>query len=286
MPTPFSEAFAGLRSAAGFETAYQFFHKNGGPRVFGCSFPNYLRIEKGTNLPQPQRLPLLCTLLRLPLKSDEMRRLLSAYIETLVGKRDLADWFLAPFSGPAAQPPAVLDPAKEALGKIVREAMKPASMRQYMALMETPATYWCYRVLTSSKEPLGADELSRLLDIKRPEVDEALASLCRVRIVRRASGRRFMSPYAGQFLLFPDPSVIPKEVMDRVWKYNEAMIKKKGSLVDVRYVGVRADLVRLQGFIPHFREAIRSVNAYSVSEKTPHSALVFVEGRIHKLLDF
>ena len=91
---------------------------------------------------------------------------------------------------------------------------------------------------------------------------------------------------AGQLLIFPDTQLVPGEVMGKVFKYNEAMVKKRGKLVDVRYYGVRADYQGLQGFIPHFREAIRSVNAYAVSEKTEQSGLYFVEGRIYKLFDF
>jgi hypothetical protein len=63
-------------------------------------------------------------------------------------------------------------------------------------------------------------------------------------------------------------------------------MRQGGEVLDSRYWGARVDLNKLQGYIPHFREMIRSLQAYSTSEKSDQSALVFVEGRISKLLDF
>src|SRR5579859_2572495 len=143
MATAFSKAFVRLRQEAGFKTAYEFFHRSGGAKSFGCSFPNYLRIEKGSHLPQPQRLPHLCRLLRLPLKSEELRRLAASYLETWLGSEELLDWMLGSLEKPQS-PEASLDPARQALQKVVRQEARPISLRQYEAIMASPASYWCY----------------------------------------------------------------------------------------------------------------------------------------------
>ncbi|MBI2070780.1 MAG: hypothetical protein HYT79_09300 [Elusimicrobia bacterium] len=285
MVTAFSRVFAKLRKEAGFETAYQFFHKNGGAKVFKCSFPNYLRIEKGTHLPQPKRLPLLCTLLRLPLKSNELKELILAYLTTWLGSKDLTDWVLGPFTNGVGQAMAS-DPGAQALRKVIRDSAQPLALAQYETIMKNRASYWCYRVLTSAKEPFGVQELTKLLGLRTDEIQTALTALEKQLIVKKTKNGRYESPLAGQFLVFPDSNLISKGMMDRVFQYNAEMIKKKGELLDVRYCGVRADTGKIQGFVPHFRDAIRSVNAYAVTEKTDQSALVFVEGRVYKLFDF
>ena len=285
MPTPFAKTFVRLRREAGFETAYQFFHKNGGAKTFRCSFPNYLRIEKGSHLPQPQRLPLLCSLLRLPLKADEMRHLLCSYLETWVGTKDLADWFLGHLSS-ASEPAPPLAPAEQALRRVTRETARTISVKQYEAIMESAESYWCYRVLTTSKDPYRPEDLGKLLKLKTGPIAEALEGLRRYRIIVKERNGGYRSPLSGEFILFPDSQHIDPEIMKRVFKYNSDMIKKRGKVIDVRYCGIRADLRKLQGFIPHFRESIRSVNAYALNDKTDHSALVFVEGKIVKLFDF
>lgn len=283
--SPFSETFVRLRREAGFETAYQFFHKNGGQRVFQCSFPNYLRIEKGSHLPQPRRLPLLCQLLRLPLKSDESRKLVRAYIETWVGSKELAEWMLAPFLVPEAAGGAP-DPAKKALDRVVRESARPISMRQYEAIMESEASYWSYRVLTTSKEAWTPAALAKTLELPAAAVARGVDSLVKNGIAQRTRDGRFRSPLAGEFLLFPDPGVILPKIMKRVYRYNDKMIRRRGKLVDERYCGVRADGRMMLGYLPHLRDAVRSVNAYAVSDKTDHSALYFVESKVFKLFDF
>lgn len=285
MDTPFSKTFARLRKEAGFSTAYQFFHKNGGQQVFQCTFPNYLRIEKGSHLPKPKRLPLLITLLRLPMDSRDLRALIESYLETWLGSRDLTDWFLQSFTthDPAAAPP---DPAHAALAKLTRHEARPISAAQYEALMSSAGAYWAFRVLSTSKDAYEIHELAALTGLRSAELRIGLSALRREILVERLRDGRWRSPLAGDFLLFPDSRLISAKTMEKVFRYNEAMVARKGALVDVRYCGLRADARAMEGFLPHFREAIRSVNAYAQSEKSEHSALFFVEGRVQRLLDF
>ncbi len=287
MATPFSKEFVRLRAQAGFRSAYQFFRANGGPKVLGCTFSNYLRIERGTNLPQPKRLPLLCSLLRLPLKSEELRRLFSAYFETLLGSAELRDWFLAPFS--AAAPPAreaPPSPARQALEKVTRDAARPVSVEQYEAIMATEASYWCYRVLSSTSEARTAGELASMLGLAKRDVEAAARALAKRKVLEALPKGAYRGRAAGEFLVFPESSLIPPMLMRKVFRYNEAMVKRKGALLDVRYCGARADLWKLQGYVSELRESIRALNAYSTTEPSDRSALVFVESRVYKLLDF
>lgn len=285
MNTHFSRTFARLRKEAGFKSAYQFYHKNGGPQVFQCSFPNYLRIEKGSHLPQPKRLPLLVTLLRLPLDSGELRDLIESYLETWLGSKDLLNWFLQPYlpRGTALPPP---DPAKAALSKVIRTDARPVSVSQYEAVMSSAGAYWAFRLLTTSSEAHEEAELAAWTGLRTADLRPGLEALRKERLVERLRDGRWRSPLAGEFLLFPDSRLIPAKTMEKVFRYNEAMVARKGAVVDVRYCGVRADSRAIEGFIPHMREAVRSINAYAQTEKTENSALFFVEGRISRLLDF
>ncbi|MBI2070779.1 MAG: hypothetical protein HYT79_09295 [Elusimicrobia bacterium] len=45
-------------------------------------------------------------------------------------------------------------------------------------------------------------------------------------------------------------------------------------------------MAKLEGCISYFRDAIRTVNAYTTLEETEKSALIFIEGKILKLFDF
>lgn len=283
--TPFSKAFTRLRKEAGFATAYNFFHANGGRKVLQCTFSNYLRIEKGETLPHPRRLPILATLLRLPLRGRERRRLVEAYLESWSESAETAAWLgqaLREDGGPEAPP----DPSAQALRKAVRESSRPVSMEQYRAIIRDRASYWCYRVLAASRQAHGPGALSRLLGLPEPEVRRGLESLREAGFAKRERDGGYRCPFAGEFHLFPDPAALPPGLAERPLRYNEAMARRKGGLLMVRHCGTRVDLERFEGFLPFFREAVRSAQTYAVSSATERSGLVFVEGRVYKALDF
>lgn len=285
MVTSFSRVFARLRRQAGFETAYQFYHKNGGRRAFGCSFQNYLRIENGSNLPVPKRLPQLCLQLRLPLRGADMRELIRAYLQVWAGSEELAQWLIGPFQRAERAGPA-LDPAAQALSRVVRDGARPLTLEQYKAVMSSAESYWCFRVLTTDRRGQTGETLSRILGLEKDRIRRGLEALCRCGIARKRRDGAFESPYVGQFLVFPDPALLPERLKAAALRYTRDMVRRKGATVDVRHCGVRADALAIQGFLPHFRDAIRGVNAYSVTEETGRSALFLVEGRVSKLFDF
>ena len=82
MTTIFSKALVQLRKDAGFATAYQFYHNNGGARVFKMSYRNYLIIEQGRTLPPLERLNTFIITLRMVSGSAEANAFLSAWRQT------------------------------------------------------------------------------------------------------------------------------------------------------------------------------------------------------------
>lgn len=284
MTTPFAKTFVGFRRRAGFATAYQFYHKNGGRATFKCSFQNYLRIENGSHLPAPRRLPHLCVSLRLPLHQEDLRELITAYLRTWLGSDDLTDWMLRPLSGTTGSP-APLDPARQALARFTRGAA-PLGFEHYRAVFSSAGAYWSFRVLINDKEGKSIPELSNTLGLGAKEIARGLEALKRCGIARRRKDGRYESPFAGKPVIFPSPHLLSPALKKKATRYTQAMLKRKGALIDVRHCGVRADARQIQGFIPYFREAIWSVNAYAVQEKTENSALFLVEGKVYKLFDF
>jgi hypothetical protein len=282
--TSFSKLFVKFRKEAGFDTAYHFFHGNGGRKVFQCTFSNYLRIEKGRTLPPPKRLQQLAHLLRLPLKPQELRALVEAYLEAWTDSRETAEWVgqaLRMEIGREAPP----DPSSQALRKVVRQEVRPVSMKEYEAIIKDRASYWCYRVLAGVDAEYTSAQLAEKTGLPEKEIKKALDSLREAGFVRKEKNGCFRSPFAGRFLLFPDPTALSPELVERPLKYNKDMAAKNGQLLMVRHCGTRVDLDRFEGFLPYFREAVRSAQAYSTSESTGRTGLVYVEGRVYKTLD-
>jgi hypothetical protein len=53
----------------------------------------------------------------------------------------------------------------------------------------------------------------------------------------------------------------------------------------VRHCGTEVDLDRFEGFLPFFRDAVRTAQAYAPSQASARKGLVYVEGRVYKALD-
>ncbi len=284
MATPFSKVFTRLRKEAGFDTAYRFFHANGGAKVFQCTFSNYLRIEKGQTLPHPRRLPLLSSLLRLPLAPADNLALALGYLQTWAGSEDAADWFtraLRAGGGPRSAP----DPGTQALHAAVRRSARPVTMEQYRAIIKDRSSYWCYRALAGCDRAFTPAELSKVLGFPLKEVSRGLEGLRKAGFAKRAKGGAYFCPDAGMLHLFPDPAVLPPGLIERPLGFNKEMARRKGRALMVRHCGIRVDLDRFEGFLPFFRDAVRAAQAYAPSESAARTGLIFVEGRIYKALD-
>ncbi|MFH2204490.1 MAG: hypothetical protein ABIJ96_15350 [Elusimicrobiota bacterium] len=99
----FAELLIRQRQAAGFPTAYAFYHRNGGRGKFNFTFAYYAKIERGKALPRGEWLPPLLTLLKLSPSSPARRDILLAYLRDLLGDDDIFDGHFIPLlKSPAA----------------------------------------------------------------------------------------------------------------------------------------------------------------------------------------
>ncbi|MFC1521196.1 hypothetical protein ACFL6Y_02180 [Elusimicrobiota bacterium] len=285
MKTPFSRVFVRLRKEAGFETAYQFFHKNGGAKVFDCSFQNYLKLEDGDHLPKPERLQLLCTLLRAPLTPANLKALALSYLETWFKSADLAKWIMACLREETADK-TMLDPGSQALKKVAYDNPVHINIVQHDAILKTQATYWCFQILAASKDPVSSEEISKMVKMPKKEINAAMQILCKHGIAKRVKDDKYQSPIADKVIQFPPKDARSQSLKETATQYNAALSKKQGKLIDGFRYSVRADLDSLTGFIHHLQSAARSLTAYSVDEKKDRSAFVIAEAKLTKLFDF
>ncbi|MFC1522930.1 hypothetical protein ACFL6Y_11035 [Elusimicrobiota bacterium] len=285
MPTPFSKVLVRLRKEAGFETAYQFFHKNGGQKVFKYSFTNYLRIENGTHLPQPDRLPLLSYLIRSPITPGQLQELVSAYLKTWLKSEELARWVKNALQDMPDKKTS-LDPGTQALSKLTIEDNIQISIRQHKAILASSGSYWCYRMLASSKQPLTVQTLSKSASLSVKETESGLRILCKEGIAKRLKSGLYESQLPRKHHIFPPVQLQDSSTRGKSMKYITPMLKKRGESIAWHQSCFRVDLDKLYGFVSHLSESAKSLRAYSVSDKKDHSAFVMAEANVYKLFDF
>jgi len=87
----FGPMLATARREQGFSTAYAFYHGRGGKPMFGMTFANYARLERGVSLPKGPRVAHLIELLGLQPRDPAARALLRAYLADHLGSGALLD---------------------------------------------------------------------------------------------------------------------------------------------------------------------------------------------------
>ncbi|MFC1523015.1 hypothetical protein ACFL6Y_11460 [Elusimicrobiota bacterium] len=281
--TIFAKTLTELRKEAGFETAYQFFHKNGGKKVLKISYQSYLQIEQGRNLPRIDRLGLWLNRLSISKGSVKARMLALAWLKTSVGENNFKDWFL-PHVFKQDIPIADSSYPRKALKLALRSRFYKMSLEQTDTIAQTPETYWCFDLLSSHIGKLNIDEIVRILKLNKQKIKKALKHLTKTKLVKEIQKDVFKCPFAG--MSFESTYIgrsSPTE--EKVAKYRESM-KAKGKKLFWRNGVIRADAKAFMSYYSYFDSNIIAARAYETAEKTDNTAFFLVEGEVTKLFDF
>ncbi len=181
----FNRSFIRLRTQNGFKTAYNFYHSNGGRRVFQFTYAHYLKIERGGSLPQPAALSIMLKLLRMTLPSPERKALIGDYLRDLCGD-DAAydDLFATLLSAPEA--PARGKTLPLVLGRLAVN-ITPA---QFQAVVSSPEATGCYMLFANIPDALTLEQVAERLGSPKAKCLAAIKLFQRQRLlVARGAGR-------------------------------------------------------------------------------------------------
>jgi len=282
MGTIFSETLTRLRKEGGFPTAYRFYHDNGGGPVLKVSYRKYLLMEKGKNLPGVERLPKLLVALRLPQNTPAARELVAAWLRTLAGEEVYSDIF-DPLLVKAEA--AAVTPAEQALRRSIAEKKYYLTEAQVRATLSSFEAYKCAFVLENDCGAWTAEELAKVLKIKKSEAQRALKDFAAAGLARELKKGVYKSRIAGQMVEYPSVLAMRQEVREKVRGYIKRL--EQESSAEYSSMGLfRADSLTLKGYYPMLKSTVQASHAYSTVKKTNGSAAFFVIGRVLKMWDF
>lgn len=280
----FGASLARLREEAGFSSAYQFYHKNGGRRHFPFTYVHYLRIERKGMLPRPDWLALILTALRLSPGQAGWREFCLAYLRGLLGSENVAA--------------AVLDPLLcrhgEAGAKSQNEGLRWAksahaahlSPRQFAAIASDEAAYWCSEILLNDRGSWSAEDISAALGFPVPDVRSGLKALKSAGLARESSRGKFRARQAGKFYTFPGRLRDMQGDLKRVQAYWERMRRRKGGAACERVELVRAAAGSMQRYIAGLWETLDTANLHATQSAGEDSGLYLIEARVGRLMPF
>lgn len=276
----FARVLRRLRAAAGFPTAYAFYHRNGGKRAFPFSYGYYSQLERGTSVPRGEWLPLLLALLRLPPEPGARRELLEAYLRDLVGQDEVFDDLFAPLQGTTAAAPA----AAKAVARLVGRQSRHVTPDEMDVILRTPASYWCFVALSAGRHPVSLTDLTARVGLPAAQIRAALAALARAKLAVRAGAERWSSPLADAFVILPCNYRGHARDRGKLKSYWDAMVEARGAnLFDFGAVARIPTPAALEACAA-FQRIVESAMAQYVDEDAPEAPTFILQARVRRAL--
>ncbi|MBI4345207.1 MAG: hypothetical protein HY553_00020 [Elusimicrobia bacterium] len=280
----FARQLVKLRQEAGFPSAYQFYHRNGGRRHFPFTYVHYLRIDKGIRLPKPHWMPCFLSGLRLTPGEGGCRELFLGYLRDLVLTEEAFALIVAPLLEQQARPEASI--AQEALRWIKTEHAVHLTPEQFKAQTSTDAAYWCAELLVNDRGTWSAAELANLLGLEAAPIRAALKKLKDVGIAREVGEGRYASRHEGKVYTYPGRLKGLAAYLDQVEGFWDKMYAKRGKETGTRVELVRADESAMRRYFQVLAQTLDSANLYSRTTKGDDSGLFVIEASVKKVLPF
>lgn len=283
METIFSNLLVQLRTAAGFPTAYRFYHDSGGKNVLKLSYRAYLMVEQGKNLPVADRLGTFIWALRLFPKTAEANAFVSAWLQTAMGPENFRD-FIAPLLSAHTQTPG-LSPMQQAMKKSITAKTHYLTVEQVTVIHASTNNYLCFLAIGSDTGIWKIKEFAGCLKLSESEAEKSLKALTSVKLVKQVRKGAYSSPLAGAFKTYPNLDTLTPELREKI-RDCDRKLAASGQEIYPRNIIVRADELDFRNFFPIIDVNLDAAGTYNVNKKTEHSALFMVEGKITKLRDF
>lgn len=280
MATPFSESLVKLRKAAGFPTAYRFFHDSGGQHVLKITYRKYLLWEQGRVLPPIEAVTRLAPALKLMPKSGALGGLVASWLKAMAGP-DVYSSLLEPVVA-VKEDTAGLSPLQAAMGHALKGRKSPVTVAQAAASLESFDHHKAFLFVTKDGSSWTAERLAASAGIPK----KAAAAVCRdflaAGILKKEKEGVFACPMANLLLEFPRPELLPPGYPKRVSEYQRRLLDE-GRVIWLRCGFIRADREALTGFLPIIDNGVLTAHAYEAPEG---GALFAVEGRLVKVSEF
>ncbi|MBI2069184.1 MAG: hypothetical protein HYT79_01160 [Elusimicrobia bacterium] len=289
MPYEFGPVLRKLREGAGYSSAYAFYHTNGGRRLFGVNYNQYLNIEQGRSLPRAPVVTAVATILRLRHTEGALGRLMSAYLRSLFGGEGFRS-VLAPLLKPPVE-----SRSAHPLGKAIAKARAGRQLvlgpNQAQIIERSASHYWALQIFSEDMGSWTVQYLAALLGFSQAVIVKVLNDFYRWGLIKKEKDGRYTSAMGDKIVVHPvrydakNPFVSkPNQSLGKHW--DEMQRRKGGREIFRRVMTMRAAESELIQYIPYLAQATLGSEIYAVKEPKPDSAFYVVESRIRRIFRF
>lgn len=275
----FHEHLIAARTAAGFDTAYKFYHRNGGRKHFGCTFVHYMRVEKGESVPKPEWLERIMVALRLLPTQAEAGGLLKSYLRDFLGGGRCADYVLEPLLHGQAAPSV----GPDAMTWMKANSSVHLTPEEFTAMASSPEAYWCAEALCSDGGAWTAPDLAAKLELAPKAAAAALESLKAAGLVVKTGAGKYKCRHQGKFFTYPGRLEGMGRQLDAINGYLEAA---GGPDIFERFELVRAEDGAMRNYRLQLAQALDSANAYASHSAGQNTGFYLIRLRMRRVKPF
>lgn len=275
----FAQNLIKARSEAGFETAYKFYHRNGGRKHFPFTFVHYTRIEKGDSLPRPEWIELIFVALRLLPTQVQARNMLKSFVSDLLGGAKNAGYILTPLLADTKPEDEKFDPMR-----LLRSAHSVhITPDEFAVITGSEAAYWCAEALFNEAAAFTPAELAEKIGFNSAQTLTALKALEKTKLVIKAGKGEYRCRYEGKFFTYPGRLDGMEKLLDKAKTYWENAAKKEGRVFFERLGLIRTTESAISGYRLSLAQAVDAANACIVNHSGPDTGFFLIEARIRKI---
>lgn len=281
MKNIFSGTLTKLRKEAGFDTAYSFFHNNGGKSFLKASYRMYLLMEQGKLLPPFQNLILFAHALRINLRSSFGAEFIAAWLKDKHGEDNFRDMIEPFFKTPKEESVSTIQKAHR---KLMSRNKYFINHRQLAAITRDRTAYLCWTLLSNDTSAWTAEALAAEMGVAKKEAERTIRDLTGVKLLKRIKGA-YKCPMAGSTIDGISGDIISPDIHKRFTAFHEELIAS-GVPVYMRLNFLRASLTELSNFFPVLDLNTTASEAYGITKKQKDSALFEIAVKVVKMRDF
>ena len=281
----FADTLQTLRADAGHASARSFYQASGGRVFFGCTYRQYLNVEKGVSAPSAKLVEKISQALRLPYDASRGKEFVMAYLKCLIGEESLFRLVASTLGAKERALSVPETPLRKAMVRNYEARSVPFTNEQAKFVNAGPLNYWTFTVLANDIEHWSLADVAKATGFKQPETKKTLAKLISLKLIGKDKKGDFYCPNAGKVFLYPRKDYYDPD-LDGLRKLWDSMSEKRGGVAMKQHLFTRASEIELREYFPHLIQSVQAADVCTTDRKGADTAFFLVETVVKKIMPF
>ena len=280
----FSRLLVRLREEGGYPSARHFYRSWGGRPYFGCTYEQFVNVERGRSAAQPALVEKISAALRVWAYEDKAREFFTAYLGALLASPGLLELVLKSLAPRGPEFGSERSVLRKAVEHDLEGRRFPLSQAQLRVVTKDSLHFWCYQVFALDHGAWQPAALGKLLEAAPGSVRRALEALRKAGLALKNRDGSFESPAKRKVFTFPRSNPFLPDQGERLRRFYDERIQASGGLEMHQTLALRGSPADLRQYFSYLAQAVQAAGVYAQGSPADGTALFLVEGRVSRVL--